>query len=198
MLPSSLIDALQAFLPLPVISTLFGPLAAGEFVLVMRVSALPMTFIAASVSDVYHSRIADTLRNSPDEVEQVFKKVALHLASIAAVVYVPVILLSPFLFGVVFGANWQRAGALSAIIGPAMAIRLVSSPLTRTLNVLGYQSWKLSFDVPRVVVPLGGLWLGQHLGQNFKYSLGLFAAGSFCVEIAMLAIIWRATRRVTP
>jgi lipopolysaccharide exporter len=198
MVPSSLIDALQAFLPLPVISVLFGPLAAGEFVLVTRVSGLPMGLVAASVSDVYHSRIADTLRNSPGDVEQVFKEVALYLARIAAVAYVPVILLSPFLFGVVFGANWQQAGVLNAIIGPAMAIQLVSSPLTRTLNVLGYQLWKITFDVPRVCVPLSGIWLGHHLGLNFEYSIGLFAAGSFCVEAALLAIIWRATRSVKP
>ena len=79
MLPSSLLDALQGFLPLPIILTLFGPLNAGQFVLVARVSAMPMTLIAASVSDVYHSRIADIAHNSPQNTELVFREVALHL-----------------------------------------------------------------------------------------------------------------------
>jgi lipopolysaccharide exporter len=198
MLPSSLLDALQGFLPLPIIITLFGPLNAGQFVLVARVSAMPMTLIAASVSDVYHSRIADTARNSPQNTELVFRKMALHLARIALAIYFPIALVSPFLFGVIFGPNWQKAGILCAILGPAMAIQLVSSPLTRTLNVLGYQSWKLGFDIPRLCGPLGGLWWGHHLGLSFTYSIALFTAGTLCVETAMITIIWQATRMARP
>jgi len=198
MLPSSLLDASQVFLTLPIIVTLFGPLDAGQFVLVARVSAMPMTLITASVSDVYHARIADTVRAFPQDTEIVFRETAFHLACIAVAIYIPVTLVAPFLFGLIFGSNWQHAGVLCAILGPAMAIQLVSSPLTRTLNVLGYQSWKLSFDIPRLCGPLGGLWLGHHLGLSFMYSIAFFAIGTVCVETAMIAIIWRAIWRSRP
>jgi O-antigen/teichoic acid export membrane protein len=196
MLPSSLIDSLLAFLPLPLISTLFGSTAAGEFVLVTRVGSLPLGLIVASVSDVYHARMADTFRNDPKKVEHVFKEVAAYLCLISVVIYVPVMLLSPFIFGPLFGSKWQTAGYLTAVMAPSLAIQLVSSPLTRTFNVLGYQSWKLAFDVPRVALPLVALWLGHHLGYNFTISLALFAGASICVEALVILVVWRAARAV--
>jgi lipopolysaccharide exporter len=196
MMPSSLIDSLQTFLPLPLVNSLFGAVAAGEFVLILRVSGLPMSLVAASVSDVYHSRVANTYRTNPAAVENVFKEVAGYLARISLLVYIPVTLLSPFVFGLFFGAKWHNAGILNAIMAPSLAIQLVSSPLTRTLNVLGHQSWKIMFDIPRVLVPIGAMWFARQAGADLAHSLASFAAGSAVVEVIMLAIIWYATRRI--
>jgi O-antigen/teichoic acid export membrane protein len=48
-------------------------------------------------------------------------------------------LLSPFLFTLVFGAEWQRAGVIVAWIAPWMLAQLVVSPVSMALHVVGAQ-----------------------------------------------------------
>ncbi len=197
MLPSALIDSLQSFLPLPVVSALFGTVAAGQFVLVMRVSSLPAGLIAASVSDVYHSRIAAAFRDNPATVPGIFKEVVIYLAKISAIVYAPVILLSPFVFGILFGHRWSEAGIVNACIAPSAAVLLVTNPLTRTLNALGYQSWKIRFDIPRVAFPLIAIWAAHNSHWSFAGSMAAFAAVSICLDLILVNVIWRAIGAAT-
>ena len=54
-MPSSLIDAMSAALPLPLISAMYGVGAAGQFVLVQRMAAVPASLVAASFAEVIHA-----------------------------------------------------------------------------------------------------------------------------------------------
>ena len=80
LLPSSLMDALAAMIPLPIISYLFDPNAAGQFFLVQRLSGLPAGLIATSVADVFHPTIANARWNEPGQVRAILLRVTRKLA----------------------------------------------------------------------------------------------------------------------
>ncbi len=175
-LPSSLVDALAMALPLPIVSSLFGSDAAGRFFLVMQVAGWPANLAGASAGDVFHEGLSATARLEPLRVPSVLWTSARHLAGIGLVVYVPLALLSPFVFGAVFGPQWAQAGILVALLAPYLLALLIVSPLSRLLLVVNRQEWKLIVDVVRLAVPVAAFFGGQRAGLGFVPCVALFGA----------------------
>jgi O-antigen/teichoic acid export membrane protein len=194
-LPSSLLDALGAALPLPVVARLYGSAAAGEYLLVTRLVSLPAGLVSASVADVFHSRLAEACRTSPEQARPLLRRVSVHLLGIGLAIFVPAAAVAPWVFGPVFGSAWDRAGRLLAVLAPLALAGLVISPVSRLLLTVGRQADKLMADVAMVVAPLAGLFLGQALGYPF------LGAMMVCVGFQLLAyafyygLIWRASRQ---
>jgi O-antigen/teichoic acid export membrane protein len=174
-LPSSLLDALAVALPLPIVSSVFGTAAAGQFFLVMRVAGWPANLVGASVGDVVHEGLSTAARLEPVRVSTLLWKSARHLAGVGFLVYVPVALGSPFLFGLVFGHAWQQAGTLVALLSPFLLAMLVTSPLSRLLLVVNRQEWKLVVDAACLAVPVAAFVGGRHAGLGFLPCVALFS-----------------------
>ena len=193
-LPSSLLDALGAALPLPLVASLYGGAAAGEYLLVMRLVSLPAGLVGASVADVFHSRLAEVSRSEPDRARPMLGRVSRHLALLGLVIFLPAALVSPWVFGWVFGSAWSRAGWVLTIVAPLALAALVVSPVSRLLLTAGRQQNKLMADAAMVIAPLAGLLAGRALGWPFLGAMAL------CTGCQLLAygfyywLIWRASR----
>jgi O-antigen/teichoic acid export membrane protein len=157
-LPSSLIDALAAALPVPMIAWLFGAAEAGQFALVWRVAALPGSLIVASFGDVFHAHATAARTGGPPQVRGLLLGTMRMLALLSVFVYVPACLLAPWVFPWLFGEPWRPAGQMMLLLAPLWMSSLVVSPLSRLPMVLGRPSLKLVFDLSFLVLPLGALW----------------------------------------
>lgn len=193
LLPSSLIDALAVMIPLPIVSYLFGPEAAGQFFLVQRLSSLPSGLIATSVADVFHPAIANAHWNEPGQIREILVKVTRKLALISAMIYVPVTLISPFVFGFVFGEKWRTTGAYMAVLAPLSMVALVVSPVSRLLLVVDKMEIKFIFDVISLLVPIVSIFTMNHFGYNFLSSLGVYAVFHIMANFIYYGLIWRAS-----
>jgi O-antigen/teichoic acid export membrane protein len=193
-LPSSMVDALAVALPLPIVSSVFGTAAAGQFLLVMRVAGWPASLVGASVADVFHEGLAGTARIEPGQVPSLLWASARHLSAIGVLIYLPVALLSPFAFGLVFGAQWRQAGTLTAWLSPYLLAALVTSPLSRLLLVVNRQEWKLVVDLACLAVPVAAFYGGQRAGLGFLPCVALFSGLNVLAYAFYFAVIVRAAR----
>lgn len=193
LLPSSLIDALAAMIPLPIVSYLFGPEAAGQFFLVQRLSSLPAGFIASSVADVFHPAIANAHWSEPDQIRNILVKVTKKLALTSVLIYMPITLISPFVFGFIFGQEWYAAGICMAIICPLSMVSLVVSPTSRLLLVVDKMEVKFVFDIISLIVPIGGMFVMNYLGCNFYTCLGVYVVFHILSNFIYYWLIWRAS-----
>ncbi len=192
-LPSSLIDALATSLPLPVISSLFGVGAAGQYFLVYRLASVPAALISAGLADVFHARITDASRTDKNTVHRIMKSAMIKLTGISLGIYVPTAIISPLVFSWVFGAAWQQAGTLMAIQSLACMTGLVVSPLSRALVISKNPEIKFLPDLVRLVIPILALWVSHYLGLSFIYAMIIFAATTAISEVFYLYIVWYAT-----
>jgi len=197
LLPSSLLDALAAMLPLPIISSLFGSASAGEFLLVQRLGALPAGLISGAVADVFHARISDAQRDTPSEVRAILLNTVKKLAISAGLIYVPIALVSPFLFGPLFGERWAAAGTLMAILAPVYLAGLVASPVSRLLLVTNRVELKLIFDVISVAAPLLAFYGMHRMAYGFLSCVAVYSGLAVFSYLLYLGLIWRATRAET-
>lgn len=192
-LPSSLLDSLGAMLPLPVLAFFYGPAVAGQFLLVQRLSQLPAGLISASVGDVFHSHLADAYRNDPLKIKPILWKVVKKLAAISTIIYLPLALVAPFIFGLIFGQKWAETGLLVSILAPVSLLGMVVSPVSRLLFVVNCPELKLLIDGVRLLVPTLGLWGMHAAGYDFWHSVAVFSLLSSLNYIAYFGLIWYAS-----
>jgi O-antigen/teichoic acid export membrane protein len=188
LLPSSGIDALAAALPLPLIAQLFGLQVAGEFALVQRIASAPAALLATSVADVFHARLS--ARHVEDDAGALIASTARLLLLVSVAIYLPVAILSPWLFGIVFGARWAHAGWVLVALAPLLAASLVVSPLSRALMFAARLDLKLAGDAVWLVVPLGALFLSARAGATA--AIAAYAAGGVLAQLVYFLMIRRA------
>jgi len=196
-LPSSLIDSLYGSLPLTIVATLFGSAAAGEFLLVQRIASLPASLVAASVGDVIHSHAADTHLNNKGSLQTILWNGTRKLGMVALLIYVPLTLISPFVFGIVFGRSWTDAGFIMAILSPSMFLGTIVSPLSRLLIVTNRLEMKLASDVVKLAVPLIGLVGMSQFGFQFWHCLLAFGILDCGSNLFYWLQIWRCSKRAS-
>ncbi len=186
-LPSSMVDALAAALPLPLFFAFFGANAGGQLALVQRMLAVPAALVASSFGDVLHSRAGNAATDG-GSLMGIMGPAQRRLMVVAALVYLPVVLLAPSLFAPVFGNAWLDAGLYAAVLAPMVAAWTVASPLTRIFLVRNRLRVKLAFDVLNMVVPIGALAALRPLGP--LASLAAYSAGG-CLVAAGVVVVAR-------
>lgn len=192
LVPSSLIDALAAALPLPIVAQLFGLEAAGQFALVQRVAAAPAAFVTASIADVFHAEAASAHADPDRDAQHVLLYTLRRLALAAVAIYVPLAAVSPFAFGFVFGREWAPSGWLMVALAPLAMCTLVVSPLSRMLLVKDRLEWKFVADIACLVLPVAALVLAAGLGVRMSLTAYSFAG---CLAYGVyFAIVYRAAR----
>lgn len=152
--PSSLLDALGGALPLPIVASVFGAAAAGQLLVVQRVSGVSASLIGASVADVFHASISTLVRDDPRNVRHAVWRTVWKLALVACAIYVPLGLMSIWGFTLVFGSAWAQAGRLVALFTPLSIVSLAISPVTRIFAVVNRPELKLTFDIGLIAVPV--------------------------------------------
>lgn len=180
-LPSSLIDAFAAALPLPVIATLFGPAAAGQFALVWRVAAIPGALVASSVGDVFqaHASISHA-QGDAQQLRRLLLATMGRLAAVAALVFMPLCVISPMAFPWVFGAEWATAGRMMLLLLPMWFAGMLVSPVSRLPMVVNRPGLKLMFDVAFLVAPIGALVIFAPMGlETATLAFGIAATAAY-------------------
>lgn len=191
-MPASMLDALAAFLPLPVFVAAFGPAAGGQLALVQRLLSVPASLVATSVGDVLHARAGAAVAGGHTTADVLVDGVIRRLSLIAAAVYLPVLGLATVAFQPVFGAQWDRAGGFAALLAPMVAAWTVASPLTRVFLIRDRLRLKLAFDFANLVLPIGALVLASRAGPTA--ALGAYSVAACVVALGVVISVRRVAR----
>ncbi|MFP5391333.1 MAG: lipopolysaccharide biosynthesis protein [Gammaproteobacteria bacterium] len=171
-LPSNLLNALVGQLPLFMIGTRHGALAAGLFALTQRVLTAPIALLASSVLEVFKRESVLAFRaqgNCRAAYLYTFKTLFL----LGAGPSVLLLLLSPPLFVWVFGEEWRRAGELAQIMAPLYFLNFIASPLSYVFFVAGKQKIDLVWQVALFLMTVTVFTLPGSLEQSVtRYVLG--------------------------
>jgi O-antigen/teichoic acid export membrane protein len=152
--PEALANVAGMQVPVLMIASVSGP-EAGQLFLAMQVMAAPLALIGAAVGQVYASRASEELRNGTLHRFTLTMMKRLFLIGIVPITLAAA--LSPFLFTLVFGAEWQRAGVIVAWIAPWMLAQLVVSPVSIALHATGNQAVALTLQVSGLILRVGAV-----------------------------------------
>jgi len=174
-LPSSLLNAIAAQLPLFLIGMHHGVVAAGLYALTQRVLAAPVSLLASSVLEVFKRESVQeyqTFGHCSHAYRYTFKALLVLGLGPALVL----LLFSPELFAWVFGREWRGAGELAQILAPLCLLNFIASPLSYVFFVAGKQKVDLVWQIALFLMTLGAFLVPGSLHQNVLwYAIGYSA-----------------------
>ncbi|HEX2009475.1 MAG TPA: hypothetical protein VJN44_00940, partial [Roseateles sp.] len=192
LLPSALMDTVTQQLPLLLALQWFGSQPAGQFTLAWRALALPMFMAAAAVGAVFYQRFA-RLASQPAAARALLRKTWGWGLLGWALLCIAMVLMAEPLFGWVFGAIWQPAGAMAAVLTPMVAAMALSSATSGALIVLGGQRYVPLFGLAMLLGRPLVFWWGSGDGDLLA-ALRLWVALEMVLIVLYNALIWRRLR----
>lgn len=193
--PSSLLDALGTALPAPLIAAYFGIGPAGLFVLAQRLLILPAAVLGGAVADVFHVRLAEEVERGAGEAQRLIWRTSTVLLAVGAIIALAVIAAGGSGFSVMFGEEWEPAGAFAAALLPWTLAQLATSPVSRTVFVLGRQSVKFIYDIASVMVTFLTLTVASLLGADAVTAVLALSVGNAITYAVYMLLIWRMAGR---
>jgi O-antigen/teichoic acid export membrane protein len=173
--PATLLYALDANSAPLIFAHFFDGAVVGLYALSHRLIAVPLWLIGTSAQKVFFPAAAEAHRNARlrDETFDTFRQ----LSKLVLPGTLILTLAGPEIFTVVFGTSWREAGIYVQWLAPRTGMVLLAFPLVPIVYVLDRQWVNTVFCALQLVLRMGGLLLGGHMG-NARLGVALLSVGT--------------------
>lgn len=152
---TSLLDSLSFSAPVYFLVHFFSAEEAGAYSLCLMVFGAPAVLVMEAVTQASMIPFVAAIRRGEGVRRLVWSRVR-GLAAVALVVLAPITLVAPQLFAAGFGARWTGAGHMAQWVAWIFAVRLLVSPFSFILNVVGWNrrlaAWKITYFLATISV----------------------------------------------
>jgi len=155
---TSLLNGVQAALPIFFLAKFYPEAIAGFYVLLIKVTMSPLGIISTAVSEVHLRKTAEVIQSRGDATRY-FVHLCVYLGLIVAIPSLIVITSAPQLFELFFGVRWRQAGTLLAILMPALALRFIASTVSGAITASGNTHLGAYWKIFAFVVTFTMFWL---------------------------------------
>lgn len=185
--PQVFINAVSSSLPLLMLTSFFGPAAAGFYSIGRTVLSIPSELIGKSVGDVFYPRISEAANNG-ENLTSLIKKATLTLGAVGIVPYGIVVIFGPWLFGFVFGEEWVRAGEYARWVALWVFFMFINQPSVRALPVMSAQSFHLKYTIITLVTRFAVLAFGYYAFSDDIITIALLAISGVVHNILLILL----------
>lgn len=168
---------------------MFGATTAGQYALVDRAISLPLGLILLAVSQVFSSHFARFLRENPRGALPYLMRLVRNTALLGLVPGIVGAIAAPYLFSLVFGAEWAVAGQYAQILALAYYSSLIMGPINTALVVLERQQWQLGWEGGRLVLIAAAWGSAFWLNLSPSLALGAFSIATVVANGAFVLIV---------
>lgn len=183
----------STMLPPVLIAALYGPALAGFYALAQRVVGLPLRLIGESASHVFlgeirHADQAGLLR--------LFNRLTILFTALGLFIMVPLTFLGPFLFSILFGAQWYDAGFILQLLLPLYLSRFIAMPIAHTLNSIERQDLLLLSAIINIFALFTSFGIGWMWNWEYIWTIGLFSILSSLTFVYTIVVSWITLKNV--
>lgn len=186
--PEMSINAASQGLPIILLASFYGPAAAGFFTLARTIMGLPATLIGKSVGDVFYPRIAQAFQNK-EQIYPFVKKASIYLCGAGAIPFLIVGFFGPYLFGFIFGDEWEQAGQYASWLSLWLFFMFINTPSMKALTVLGQQGFLLFFTLLTISTRLAVLIISHKLFESDIISIAVFCVSGAILNIILMTLV---------
>jgi len=175
--PSALVNSAGLEVPLLLVSALYGDARAGLLGLTVRVFSGPTAILGQAVYQVFTGESSAAIREPRGTLGRLVRGAALRLVLVGALPAAVLMIGGPQLFGLVFGPQWQEAGAYAQLLAVAYLAQFTVTPVSSTLFLLERQGRELAWGSVRLLLTAGAVALCGVTGAPVLVAIGCLAAG---------------------
>lgn len=170
MMPGTLVNSMSQFLPDLLINRFFGPALLGQYSLAMRMINMPIAFISSSMQSFFQQQASEEFNLEGCCTASFWRFLLIGMAC-SLMFILPVVVVVPYLFPLIFGAQWTEAGAMIQAVTFLIVVRFISSPLSYIWVIRGRQRLNFMWQIGLLVLGVGALVLPSFINSE----LGLYS-----------------------
>jgi O-antigen/teichoic acid export membrane protein len=193
-LPSALLNSAGLEVPLLLISVFYGDARAGLLGLTVRVIGAPTTFLGQAVDQVFTGESSAAIRDPKGTLVAMLRRTAGWLLLVGVVPTALLLLAAPWLFGLVFGADWTEAGDYARILAVAYLAQFVVNPVSGVLQLLERQGQSLGWAATRLVLTVGGPAVCGMMGAPVAVAIAALSIAHVVSYALMYGLCLRAAK----
>ena len=186
----AIMDVLRDSLIILLISNLFNSQILGLYTFTLRILKVPSTFIGMAVSQVFLQKAKD-LFNNGENLNGIVLKIMTRLILFALPVFLVIFILSPFLFGIIFGEKWNGVGFYTRILTPWIFMNFVVSPLSQIPIIVGKQRQVLGLGFIGSLLMIISILFGKILFEGIIPGLIFLSVSQFIFLSFVLLWIYK-------
>lgn len=185
-MPSTLLSALLARLPVILLFFYFDESTVGYFGRAFALFAVPLSLVGNAISQVFFVEGAEANRKGALPV--LTRNVHARLIMLGLFPTLAMMLAGPDVFGFIFGDTWRTAGVYLQLLAPWFFLASVASPLTRVFDLLEAQRMDLSVSTFMFILQTTLLVVGGLTGDIHTCLLILCIGGCLarCVHLGVI------------
>jgi O-antigen/teichoic acid export membrane protein len=193
--PSTLLDTLIRELPVPLTVVLFGLTAGGYVAFDVRIFAIPLALIGASVGDVFYHRMGKLSREQPDSAKHLLLRTVKLLFLVGLVPAAVLGIFGQELFGFVFGSQWTVAGELAGAMAPWFLAQFCVFPVSTVVFVFRGQRMKLAYDLVALILSVATYGMAKLLHYSLLQTVLQLSLVNVIVYLWYLWLLLRIVDR---
>lgn len=191
--PSTLLRLGSQFLPVVLVTLLYGPAVGGLFGLGQRVITMPVRMIGLATAQSFTVE-AGLLDHTG--LHRLFVHTVLRFSLVALAWGVPLAIAAPGLFEIIFGEAWREAGEFVRALMPIHLARFVHTPVSSLLNLLQRHDLDLVLAIALVAALGSSFALAAALDLAPLTAMLVYSGSSGIVFVATIWIAWRTVHAV--
>lgn len=187
-LPQSIINASALGMPVILLTSFFGPEMAGQYSLTSLVLGAPALLLGKSVLDVFYPKITREIEQDKDRARVLLRNSTAISLAVALAIFVPIAIISPEAFPLVFGDEWIYAGEFAQWVSIWMIGVVVSRPYVASYPALKLQKHLLALEVFGGTTRIVSICAGAAVWNSALMCVALFSITSLFNLIIISAI----------
>lgn len=195
--PEAFINAVSVSLPVVFVAAFAGSAEAGYLMLALLVLQAPMSLLGTAMRQVYLSEAPSRFR--ANTLSNFTVSVLRGLLKTGAGPLLAIGIVSPFIFGFLFGEPWKRSGELVTLMTPWFLLHFLVSPMSPALQVIGRQKTAFALQLFGLILRMGmvvvaGILVPSLTSEAFAVSGAVFYFPYLLIVLHSVGARWSDLR----
>lgn len=192
--PEAFINSISISLPILMLTVFFGPSTAGFYTISNSVLQIPVNLIGNSLGNVIYPRISKAY-NEGKNISKMLSQTTMILFIVGLIPFGVIFIFGPFLFSMVFGEEWIKAGVYARWVGLWVFTSLLNKPAVKALPVIQAQRFHLIHTCATIILKTSALLLGGLFLNNDIITMALYGITGAILNIILIISTILKSRR---
>ena len=166
---------------------------AGLYFMASKVVRIPISLVVGSIAKVFHKEAVEAYQNRANLL-LIVRDTQLKIFVSLALVMILVSIISPFLFGLLLGENWMKAGEIIKYIAVLVVVRNTVSTTLMIFDIFNKQHILLFFNIIMISSQLFILTLSKYL-LNFETTILCISLLSSLVYLSANKLMYQMIKK---
>lgn len=158
--PQNFLNSLSQNAPILLLDRFFGETMIGLYWFAYRIIQMPIVFFSNSIRQTFYQKASVT--NLGKELTSLFVKSTRTLFLIGLPFIIIGMLILPYLFEFIFGAEWTESGVYGRWLLPWVLFLFVNPPAVMLIPILNMQKFNLVYDIYLLVARILVVCIGGY------------------------------------